>query len=524
MLIDAHSLADGAVVEGDVCIVGSGAAGLTLARELAGAARRILVLEAGGLEADGDSQAFYAGENVGLPYFPLESCRLRQFGGTTGHWAGFCSPTRPFHLRRHDWVEDSGWPIDGAELEPYYARARAALGLPEPGFDPELWSSRLDEPLWPLDPARIANEQFFIHPLRLGEARRDEIGQSPTVTAYFNAPVVEIVPDARARHVEELRGRTTAGTGFVARARHFVLAAGGIENARLLLLSNAVQPAGLGNGHDLVGRYFADHPIWEQAAEIRLIDPGLSLGFYRGLPHDGLSVRGLLRVADAAQEAERIWPANFVLYPIWDPALSEPGMTALRQLRSRVSSGRWPDDLGSQLAAVAGDLDGILGLTWRSIRHWGVPVQKLDVLMRLTPVPHRDSRVTLGESRDALGVRVARVDWRLGEAEERAARRGLELLGAEVSRAGIGRLQALVDPAEPSWIERMVGANHHLGTTRMADEPSRGVVDRHCRVHGIDNLHCAGSSVFPTTGDGTPTMLIVALAIRLAEHLKIELG
>jgi choline dehydrogenase-like flavoprotein len=137
--------------------------------------------------------------------------------------------------------------------------------------------------------------------------------------------------------------------------------------------------------------------------------------------------------------------------------------------------------------------------------------------------PNRDSRVTLSERRDALGLPATRLDWRLTAADKASLLRNLRALGAEFAGAGLGRLHLSL-PEGDAWPHDLTGGNHHMGTTRMATDPRDGVVDAHCQVHGTANLHVAGSSVFPTSGAANPTLTLVALALRLADRLRSLLG
>ena len=143
MHIDARTLENGSVIEGDLCIVGAGAAGISMAMDWIGASQRVLLLEAGGFDYDARMQELYRGEIVGLPYFPLQSARLHYFGGTTGHWAGFCSTYDASDFEHRDWVPHSGWPIKRAELDPYYARAHRVLELGPYDYDVASWQRRM---------------------------------------------------------------------------------------------------------------------------------------------------------------------------------------------------------------------------------------------------------------------------------------------------------------------------------------------------------------------------------------------
>jgi choline dehydrogenase-like flavoprotein len=147
-------------------------------------------------------------------------------------------------------------------------------------------------------------------------------------------------------------------------------------------------------------------------------------------------------------------------------------------------------------------------------------IESIGVVTRIEQAPNPDSRVVLVRDRDQLGVHRAALDWRLSDVDRENVRRTLEIFGAEIGAAGIGRLKILHGENETGWPDDLDGGQHHMGTTRMSDDPKQGVVDSDCRVHGMSNLFVAGSSVFPTPGGATPTLLLVALALRLADHLK----
>jgi choline dehydrogenase-like flavoprotein len=144
---------------------------------------------------------------------------------------------------------------------------------------------------------------------------------------------------------------------------------------------------------------------------------------------------------------------------------------------------------------------------------------------RAEQYPEPDSRITLSDQLDALGLRKACIDWHLSELERKTARRMVETVGAEFERLNLGKLELSdwMRPEIEDWRSWVKEGNHHSGATRMADDPRQGVVDRNCRVHGIENLYISSSSVFPTTGTANPTFTIIALAIRLADHLKQKL-
>jgi choline dehydrogenase-like flavoprotein len=319
MIVDARSITDGATVETDVCIVGAGAAGCTLARELSGQPFRVCLIESGGLRMDPETQLLAEGEVTGDLTFPLDETRVRGFGGTTAIWAGSCRPLDDTDFQVHHWIPFSGWPFSRAHLEPYYARAQTVCQIGPPTYEVEDWEDP-EAPRLPLNPERIATHIFQISPpTRFGKTYREAIHRAPNVTMLSYGNVLEVETSENARTATLVRVATLRGTVFTVRARLFVLAGGGVENPRLLLLSNRTKRVGLGNDHDLVGRFFIDHMRIE-SAELCLVDPRTHMRMYgvhssrQGM--GATRVEGLLSVADAVLEKEQITP-NFIHQASW---------------------------------------------------------------------------------------------------------------------------------------------------------------------------------------------------------------
>ncbi len=519
MLIDARSLGAGTVIEADLCVIGAGAAGITLARAFAGTSLQVAILESGGEELEADTQALYVGKNIGLPYYELDVCRLRYLGGTTNHWGGHCMPFHAYEFEPREDIPHTGWPISIKDVESYFPEVAQIVATPKGGWDAAHWEQVLGKKRLPLDPGLFSTDVHTVWQNRLGEIYRNDLEAMPNVRIYLNANVVEIEVEPNASHVTGLRVRAGFGPEIAARAKRYVLAAGGIENPRLLLSSDSVQTEGLGNGHDLVGRYFTDHNACK-VGTIVPTDPGVDIGFYYKQSVPGGRIFPHLSLTEAAQRRERICPVTFALLPRPDEAYSSPGFASFRSVGRDIKHLRFPDDLGRHVANIAGDLGSLAGLAFDTARYGQVPVERIDVVVATIPAPNPDSRVTLGEERDPLGMRRVDVDWRLTPLDKQTVRRSTELLAAEVARAGIGRMQTIVEGDDLTWPEDNHGGFHHVCTTRMSADPADGVVDPDCKVHGIDNLWIAGSSVFATPGIGTPTFMLIALALRLADHLK----
>jgi choline dehydrogenase-like flavoprotein len=505
-------------IDTDICIIGAGAAGITLAAELAGHRAKVLLVESGGFEFDATTQGLYFGETVGTPYWPLGACRLRFFGGTTNHWTGRCVPLTEWDFAPRSWEKYSGWPITRAELDPHYRRARAYCELDgEDWFDLSRYTPDQLQPL-AADPERIETRMAqWSPPTRFGERHREAITQAANIDLLLYANVTAIETVESAGHVTGVSIAGLSGARGVVRARFVIVACGGIENARILLLSDGVQKSGLGNGRDLVGRFFMEHAHLMSA--YGTLTGGLdAVRSYAGLNIGDASLGAALAVTPAAKARHEINDYIGTFEFNFDETAGYPSMTRLLKGES--------DDHLEDLWHVVSDLDDAAVSAWERLRgrtperDLASPSFGLFTISEQHPNP--DSRVTLIDQRDDLGQRMVQLDWRLTETDKRTVRIGGELVGRELGRLGLGRLKVAnwLYVSEGPWDEGLWGGNHHMGTTRMSDDPSRGVVDRNCRVHDIDNLFVAGSSVFATGGAGNPTFSIVALAIRLADHLK----
>lgn len=515
MHTDAERLENGSVLEGELCIVGAGAAGISLAREWIGKGRRVLLLEGGGFERDARMQDLYRGEIVGLPYFPLEAARLHYFGGTTNHWAGLCAPFDAIDFETRDWVPHSGWPIARADLDPYYARAQDILDLGPYDYGADHWARAMGgRTRLPLDAELVWTKMWqFSKPTRMGRKYRDAIVGARDVHLYTHANVVELETAEGAREVTGLRVRTLGGKEHRVRARRYVLACCSIQNARLLLESDRHVRGGLGNGHDVVGRYFMEH-IEMPAGTMALATPHVrNVALYR-LDYGKDPARGELSLGAAAQRAHRVLNGTTSLQPL----------NAAAPLRSTFQV-MTPEVVDAFVRIEQGDTSVVpilkrLDDDFRPLRDGE---RTFRLFSRQEQAPNPDSRVTLGAERDAMGMRRVRFDWRLTELDKRSMRTFYAVLGREMGRRGAGRVQVLEwlrGDDERSWPSFLSGGWHHMGTTRMHRDPKQGVVDANCRVHGIGNLYVAGASVYATSGSANPTLTLVALTLRLADHLQ----
>ena len=516
MHIDARTLPNGSVLEADLCIVGAGAAGISMALEWIGSRHTVLLLEGGGLDYEAAMQDLYRGESVGLPYYPLQAARLHYFGGTTGHWAGFCSTLDPIDFEERAWVPHSGWPIRREELDPFYARAQPLLELGPYEYGAGDWQRR-DPTLvpLPLDPRVMWTKMWqFSPPTRFGARYRAAVIGAPNVHLYTHANVCELEANESLRSIEGLRVRTLDGKELRARARYYVLACCSIQNARLLLASNRRTPTGLGNAYDLVGRFFMEH-IEIPSGRLALAPSHAANTKMYALEFGRTRARGELALSAAVQREQRILNATVSLEPGGPDEVAQSTfewgtpdrLAAMRERDAHRNAGPPPAGLAEPPPPASAPLF-------------------FHLMTRQEQAPNPASRVLLSTERDALDMPRAKLDWRLTALDRRSFRAFYEVMGRELGRSGAGRVQLLdwVTRDEDTWPSTLSGGWHHMGTTRMHENPRLGVVDANCRVHGLGNLYVAGASVYPTGGAANPTLTLVAVSLRLSDHLKRTLG
>lgn len=521
-LIDGRSLPDGQVLEADVCIAGAGAAGITLAREFAGAPFRVCLVEGGGFESDAETQDLYRGEVVGRRYFELEGCRLRHFGGSTNHWAGWCRPLDAIDFESREWVPHSGWPLYPTDLDPYYARAHPLCELGPYRYDAPYWTDLGPGSPLPLGPGRIATTMFQFSPrTNFGSRYRDDVTGAPNITTLIHSSVTELLVPGDGAGVNAARVRTLAGNGVQIRAKIFILAMGGIANPQLLLASRSGRPAGLGNQNDLVGRFFMEHPHHYRSGRfLPARREHMALPFYERTDRNGVEAMGVLGLTERVLRRERLLHMNCSFHRTREPP--PKARRSLSYLARRLVRGRRPEDLREHVGNVVQGMAGLATRVYRRTR--GQPSYDYQLTFRAEQQPNPFSRVRLMEERDPLGMPRPQLEWQLTDEDLRSIRRSQEIIAAEIGRAGIGRIQLAEDDGSHPWANSLLGGCHHMGTTRMAADPKQGVVDPDCRIHGVTNVYVAGSSVFPTGGSANPTLTLVALALRLADHVKERLA
>lgn len=534
----------------DVCVVGSGPAGIVLARELGAAGVRVALLESGRLRTSAHGDALRACESDGL--FIKDWSRERVFGGASTTWAGLSSPLDAIDLAPRPWARLGGWPITRDELLPLWAEASrtyrfAPLALYDDSSSFAALRPRGDaQPKW----ERIVEKTFLAagEPQDFGREHRAAL-EAARVDVWLDATVLRL--EGSAAKVAHALVRSASGREERVRARAFVLATGGIENARLLLLSRTPWSAGLGNEHDQVGRCFMNHPK-SYAGVLHFARPVRKLPYYFGCLHEGWAGYAGMKLGDDVQRELGLLNSYVRLEPLF-PWTDSEGVEALVHFAKKSGSllRRWKsgakgevvelrdysetgDDSELQNARrsvlaemglalkIVGDAPRVTSYAWHRLRRRARPIVRRARLRNFLEMePHPENRVTLADARDAFGSPLPRVSHRCTALDKRSIVALHAELAREVERNGLGRLESDLERADPWPIDQ--DASHHMGTTRMGLDPRSSVVDPQLRVHSASNVWCAGASTFPTSGCANPTYTIAALSIRLARHLAREL-
>ncbi|HZY20173.1 MAG TPA: GMC family oxidoreductase [Ramlibacter sp.] len=509
MIDGAHRVPRGTTLAADLCIVGGGPAGITLALSLSGKGLSVLLLEAGERPKDAKAQALYAGELApGRPHAPPHLHRLRGLGGTSAGWDGRCVPLDAidFEVRPH--VPHSGWPISHEGLLPYYARAHAWV---EAGrFD---YDARNVLPPAPAPLSRLEGDVLRSHllerysgPTDFGRRyqRRLELASDVRVLCGAHCTAVRLEPGGR--NVRALDVATLGGNRFHVSARVVVLATGALETARLLLNSDDVVPQGVGNQLDVVGRYYQSH-LAGQVGTLALRGMPAHVPADDELAPDGTACRRRFALDPAQQRRHGLLNAAARVQRREQPT-ARPAW-----VRQALGLAREPIDAASRLAAR------LRQQTPAS----PPPRAGLGLHVQAEQQPLASSRVQLSEQTDALGMRRLKLDWRYCLADILSVARTLDLVAQELGRTGAGRFTYERDQLEEDLLAHGPAPGHHIGTARMGRDVRTSVVDPDCRLHLVGNLYVAGSAVFPTCGQADPTLTVLALTLRLADRLTRRL-
>ena len=521
MIIDLHSVDSDPFKENsyDVCICGAGVAGITLALKLSDKLK-VVLLEAGGYEYSADSQSIYKGKSIGQEYFKLHHTRFRWLGGSSNVWGGWCRPLDNYDYKSKLYLKYSGWPIGKSDLDPYINEAKSILLIADN-------SNKRDRnvkvnPLYSINYTQELDEIKFWwsgtglkdnapKPVRFGRQYRHELNDKQNLECYLNANVVDIILNDDLSSVKEFKVRDYNNKMYSVSAKTFVLAAGGIENPRILLNSNRQQKEGIGNKYGLVGRFFSEHPHYT-IGNFKLADHVKEYYQKNWISNTLLDWRNWSFFAPSVKMMLHEKILNFSIH--FRPHEPLDGFNFKEWLRSVICSSVYTKDM-------------IHNITGKKI--FCKPGEGT-LLMASEQSLSLKSRITLDSELDRFGNKRILLDWRINDVDKYTIKRSAVRFGEIFAALDLGRVRLSdwllhdeTDYTLPGVEEDEVGGNHHMCTTRMGVSPQEGVVDSNLRVFGFNNFFIAGSSVFSTGGHANPTFTIVQLTLRLVDYLNNNL-
>lgn len=534
----------------DVCIVGAGAAGIAVAHSLIDSGLSVLLLESGAWSEEAASQALYEGVVADDKlHSPPDKYRVRRYGGSTTIWGGRCMPYDELDFQRRAWLKNSGWPIALDEVSKYYP---AACELAEIGN-----ASFCAEDIFPVVPEIIrgfsspdintSGLEKFSCPTDFGIRYKRRLMSAPNIRLLIHANCTHIQLNEAGDTVSTITVKSLSGRSVLVKSKQFVIATGGLETARLLLNSDDVICAGVGNEHDVVGRYYMCH-IAGTVGDVRIDRPVFDVHHGYAQSSEGVYCRRRFSLTREAQEREQI---GNLIARLHFPRISDPdhrsgilsGLYLAKDFISYEYGKRLNDgtdrtlvQLAKHVTNVVADAPTTTSFLWNWITKRTLAARKFPSVIipnksnRFTfdihgeQEPNPDSRVTLVNDVDALGMRRLCVDWLYTSSDIHTVRRSLQVIGTEFRRLGIGDVSFSEDTLEAELVRFGAYGGHHIGTARMGSDPRTSVVNGNCRLHSVRNIYVAGSAVFPTSSQANPTLTIVAMAIRLGEFLKHQAG
>lgn len=496
MITDILEMGEQTKLRGQVIVLGSGIAGAEVATHLARHGRDVVLVESGREQFEPSIQAFNDVVFLGKrhreikpdsyyhQYLPPELrgvSRVRQFGGTSNVWTGKWKYLQPSDFDARPWLGNSSWPIHFTDLLEHYRSAAKDYGFGD--LEAEAIRSEITSLRARLAADGLKMSSFYWEktPTRTAVRFGDEMRRSKNLHVVLGATATELILDASCQRVTAVVCRSLEGRELIVEGEVIIIATGAFETARLLLASNGQLPSGIGNAHDLVGRFYTDHPKHHTGT----LQPGSLTRQYAHELQYAPKPRFCICFAldDATQREQKLLEHVLYLKPIYE----KPRDRLWRTLQFRPAC-----------------------------RDGNGTVAAYRVKFVTEQVPHQSSRIKLGTECDALGQRKLEVDWCFTDQDQYSIAKTLQLLTKRFAKVGLGTFDF---GDEPPRLENMTDAAHQMGTTRMASRPEEGVVDPNCRVFGTDNLYVASSAVFPTGPSYSPTFTILALARRLGQHL-----
>ncbi len=527
--LDPSKINQNETIKTDVCIVGGGAAGISLALEFSKQKFNVLIIESGDKKFKHRNQHLSSSKSVGIPTSSIMFSRRRQFGGTTVTWAGRCRPLDEIDFIKKDWVPFSGWPFSKDELDPYYKRSQKVFGLDD--YNYSFFSEKSDDWFDKLSNKTDFSGKAFLtsSSINFSIVHSQELEKSPNIKILLNTNVTHVNLDSSGKEVNSLTCKTIQGKRFFVSSSVFILAAGALEITKLLLSSNQVQKNGVGNQNDLVGRFYMDHAhFWSGA----FINPTHKLSFgkeniqYFGKQSLFLRTYLGLGLKEKYIENEKLTnAAGFFIHRSWNKSQDEyysiEGI-AFQNIYDILRHYKYPD-IKLLIKNIFILIKNIMGFIHYSVQYMTSIWEEDDwvgIHSQFEQVPNPESRITLSSTKNELGQANIIINWKLTSQDFENMNIFHSKMKMSFEKIGLSFKLFPINYENEYYPNRLIPGKHHMGTTRMNNDPNLGVVDENCKIHGVSNLYVASSSVFPTSGQANPTMTIVALAIKLADHIK----
>ncbi|MFY0673007.1 MAG: GMC family oxidoreductase [Bacteroidia bacterium] len=464
----------------DVCIVGAGPAGITLALKLNKAGKKVALLEAGSFGPNKITEALKSGNKSTGQWYNVEGSRLIQLGGTSGHWAGYCA-----ELDKEDYVlnglDNIKWPFEYEELDTYNKEANEILEL---GNDPSPPALENDEIKF--KDTFVEKMWRFSTPVRFGEKYRTEL-EASDIDIFMGALARKVnFKNSSSNRIESIEVLDENKSVHDIKASQFVLSQGALEVARFLLGNKQSLQPRMADSFDFVGRYFADHPHLLNIGTALLFGQNATSKRYQHFKINDFGYASFFQIAPDLRREMKL--NNLVIRLEWDKEDDEYSK-AFSHFLSK-------NDLAQN------------------------GIRRASVSLMGEQLPNAESSISLLHDKNDYGISCFNFKWKSQDADFRSMRKTLELFGKKLGENGIGRLFLNEKYHSEKLTKQLYGGNHHLGTTRMSAEASNGATDSNAKLWGVDNAFVCSSSLFPTYGAANPTYNIVRLALRLSNHLS----
>lgn len=519
MILDARHFLSKQQIEADVCIIGGGVAGIVLARELQSSFEKIVILESGEESFKQKNQDLYSARTIKTHYFNSEKSRLRMLGGSSNHWENNTAEFLPSDFEKKNWIENSGWPIQYDDINKYYIDAADYCGTGRDGYAPSHWTANLPgkDDFSKSEKIKLGFSKHASPPTRFFFKFKKELIASNVINIIQSANVTALKFRESDKKIESATFKRLYGEHeHEVKAKVFILATGGIENARLLLHFNSQNNNALGNRYNNVGAYFMDHPTLRPAQFYPKQNFKLT-GLESKDSHR--SIYNFYKLSDEIVEKHKLSNMKISFFEASKSFLSH-SISSMHILKEGYDKATIPDDFFDHIGNIIGDLDTLYdAFTHKSGSHRKDDFGGYFVHVMMEQTPDRNNRILLSDETDALGIPKVDINWTFNDKDVSSMWKGLEILANEVGLLEIGRIRLLKERSPRLLASQMGFGHHHMGTTRMSDNVKTGVVDSNQKVFGTNNMFIAGSSVFPTGSHVPPTLTIVATSLRLAKYI-----